>query len=97
MPTIVECLCTTPTHFTTETFLTSSSRRTSNKIVIGTVLVLDDKVREPISVQHLLCEWFLGFYTSIVHLPTSLVPTTYMISDFTQTDRYVVVPNLAYD
>ncbi|KAI4782840.1 hypothetical protein E4T52_02210 [Aureobasidium sp. EXF-3400] len=33
--------------------------RTSNKIVIGTVLVLDDKVREPISVQHLL------FLTSI--------------------------------
>jgi hypothetical protein len=39
-----------------ETSLTFCSRRTSNKIVIGTVFVLDDKVREPMSVQHLHCE-----------------------------------------
>jgi hypothetical protein len=39
------------------------SRRTSNKIVIGTVFVLDDKVREPISVQHLICE-----YSAVLHI-----------------------------
>jgi hypothetical protein len=54
--TIVECLCTSFTRFTAEPSLTCCSRRTNNKIVIGTVFVLDDKVREPISVQHLHCK-----------------------------------------
>jgi hypothetical protein len=60
--TIVECLCTSFTRFTAEPSLTCCSRRTNNKIVIGTVFVLDDKVREPISVQHLHCKWFRILY-----------------------------------
>jgi hypothetical protein len=56
LPTIAEFLCISLTLPTAEVFLTYCCRRTSNKIVIGTVFVLDDKVREPISVQHLLCK-----------------------------------------
>lgn len=31
--------------------------RTSNNIVIGTVFILDDKIREPLSLQHVTCEY----------------------------------------
>lgn len=42
--------------------------RTSSNIVIGTVFVLDDKIREPLSSEHIHCECHSHIY---------LVPTSY--------------------
>lgn len=47
--------------------------RTSSNIVIGTVFVLDDKAREPLSLQHIHCKY------TITSLPIYLHATPYGI------------------